>query len=144
MTELTIMTDRQFELLLFCESDEMLCIWIVEREWFFHVDIAPTLQTRDGNLEVTIRRRCDMRYIRPAFVQQFREARKISVDSESFGELSRHEAFRVTDRDDLAAGDSLNLGGMGVGDLAAPHDRYSKHVGSPPGRLEKIFSTLHP
>jgi len=51
-----------------------------------------------------------------------------ALDLEAFAKLASHQLFAVTDGDDFAAFDALNLRRMRVGDFAATDDGDLKHV----------------
>src|SRR6267143_6939864 len=48
-------------------------------------------------------------------------------DAETLIQLFGHQRLAVTNAHDLAARDPLDLGGVSIGDFAAPHDGSFKH-----------------
>src|SRR6266571_1688490 len=133
VAELIVMSCGQLESLLIGECNKYLGFFCVEREWFLHIDVASPFQAKPRNIEMAFRRRRDVNNVWPGVTQKFSQVAVIPFDRESLVELPCHQHLSVTDPNDLASLDPLDLGRVSVGDLATSHNGDSKHVGFSPG-----------
>ena len=127
VAELIVVPDRQLEPLVVGEGHQLLGVLFGEGERLLDVDVTPTLETRPGDTGMALGRRGHVDHVGSRLVQQLVQVREIPRDREPFVELSRHQRLAITDADDLASGDPLDLLGVGVRDLATPDDGDLKH-----------------
>ena len=66
--------------------------------------------------------------------EKFRQVAEILADVKPLIQLSRHQGLQVTNANDLAPLDPLELRQVRIRDLSAPHNGDLKH-GAVPGRL---------
>ena len=76
---------------------------------------------------MALRRGRDVHDVRRGFLHQLRQITEVPPNTESLGKLLGHQLFPVTDADQFASLDSLDLRRMRVRDLPAPNDGYPKH-----------------
>src|SRR5260370_32016562 len=99
----------------------------VEGEGLIYIDMATRLEANPRQIKVAGWRRSNVNNIGPAFTQQCVNVAEVPFDRKSLAELLRHQRFPVADPDDLATLNSLDLRGVGVGNLAASNDGNFKH-----------------
>src|SRR5207245_10456840 len=122
MAELIIMPYRQLEPRLIGECNKYLGLLRVECDWLLHIDVASPFQAKPSNIEMAFRRRGDVNHVWPSVTQKFSQVGEIPFDREPLVELPCHQPLPVTDPNDLASLDPLDLRRMSIGDLAASHD----------------------
>src|ERR1035441_6831982 len=98
--------------------------------------MAARLQTKFRDVIMAVRWCTYMDNARTSFMEKLLQVAEILLDSKPLTKLARHEGLGVTDADNLAAFDPLNLRGMIIGDLAAAHDGHFKHGVLRSGRLQ--------
>src|SRR2546427_724657 len=141
VTELVVMSYGQLESLLIGECHKYLGLFCVECEWFLHIDVASLFQAKPRNIEMAFRRCRDVNNVWAGVTQKFSQVAVIPFDREPLVELPCHQHLSVTDPNDLASLDPLDLGRVSIGDLAASHNGDSKHVGLSPGSSGNNAST---
>src|SRR5206468_6220538 len=133
VAELVVVSHRELEAPLIREGNEDSGLLRVERERLLHIDVASPLETGPGDIEMAFRRRRDVNDVWSGVIQQVTQVAEIPLYREPLVELPRHQRFAVTDPDDLAATDSLDLRSVSIGDLTASDDGDSKHAVPSPG-----------
>ena len=79
MAELAVVTGGQLKAFFFGQSHQSLGFARVHRKRLLDVHVTAALQTKSGNLEVTLRRCRDVHNVRPGFAQQFRQLGEVAV-----------------------------------------------------------------
>src|SRR2546425_8061222 len=133
VAELIVMSCRQLKPLLIGECNKYLGLLCVECDWLLDIDVASALKAQSGKIEMTFRRRGDVDHVGPRVVQDVNQLRKVPLEPEPFAKLTGHQRLRVTDANDLAPFDPLDLRRVRIRDLAASHDGNFKHVAPSPG-----------
>jgi len=133
VAELIVMSRRQLEPLSLGKCDQSDRLFCVERERLLHVHVTAVLQALACDVEVARRWRGDVHHVRPGVREQGGHVGEMLLDGEPLVQLARHQRLTVAHADDLAAVDALDLGRVGVRDLAAADDGDLKHGGRPRG-----------
>src|SRR5213593_506474 len=128
VAELIVMPCCQLEFLLIGECNKYLGLLLVECEWLLHIDVTSTFQAKPRNFKMAFRRRRDVNDVWTGVTQKFSQVAEIPLDREPLAELPCHQPLAVTDPNDLASLDPLDLGRVSIGDLATSHDGDFKHV----------------
>src|SRR5271165_4732857 len=136
MPELIVVPGCYLEPFFTGDCNQRSGIVLAEREWFLHIDVAAPIQAKPGDIEMAIRRSRDMHNVGLGVAKEFPQVAEMLFDGEPLVELLRHQRLPVTDADNLASLDPLNLRRMIVGDLAAAHDGDLKHRALRSGTLQ--------
>src|SRR6266446_2211015 len=115
---------------------------LVNCEWLLHVDVASPFQAKLGKFEMAFRRGGDVNNIWPGFTEKFCQVAKVPPDREPLVQLAGHQRLPVTDPNDLAPRNPLDLRGMRVCDPAASHNGNLKHVARSPCSIGNNASIL--
>ena len=128
VAELMIVSRCELESFFGGEIDQSSGFFFIQSEWFLHINMASLFQTEPGNVEMALRRRRDVNYVRTRFLQHFVQIAKILLDWKPLRELARHQRLPIAHTYNLAVRDSPDLRGMRIGNLAAADDANFKHA----------------
>ena len=142
MTELIVVSRRDFHPLLVGEIDQRLCFLRIEGKRLLDVHVSSRVDAELGKVKMALRRRRNVNHIRMTFAQECPKIRVAGFHRISLIELARHQRFAVTYADDFATANPLDLRGMGIGNLAAPDNGNFKHEPLFPCMLRSSASIL--
>ena len=144
VAELKIMPGRHLEPLGIREGNQPLGFLFVECEGLFHIHVASTFEAESRKVKMAFRWCRDVDDVRPRLTQQLAHIVKIASDREPLEELLGHQPLPITDSNDLASLDPLDLRRVRIGDLPASHDGDSKQCVLAPGSSGNNAAILRP
>src|SRR3984957_7887786 len=121
------MSNRQFRAHFLGQFYEVLGLAGVQGEWFLNIDAAAVFKADFSNFEMAFRGSRDVNHVRTSFITPSLQICKVALDRKALLKFLGPHGLSIAHRDDLAVVDSLDLHRVGIGDLAASHDRDLKH-----------------
>jgi hypothetical protein len=106
LAELIVVADSDLQPASLRESNQLLRVGRVDREWFFHIYMASRFQALCGQWGMTFGRRGDVDHIGFGNREQLSEFAKALFDGEPLMKLARHERLSIAYSDDFAVLDS--------------------------------------
>ena len=97
------------------------------------------LETLLGNIKMAGGRCANMHYVRLDLTKHLGQVAIVPPDRESLGELAGHKMLAVTNSNNLAALDPLDLGTVVISDLSTADDSHSKHRALPFGKPQSSY-----